>query len=37
MDLTGLGSPTKAELLKAMEGHVLAESEVIGTYQKANH
>ena len=37
MVLTGLGSPTKAELLKAMEGHVLAESEVIGTYQKANH
>ena len=34
--LIGLGSPTKAELLKAMEGHVLAESEVIGTYLKAS-
>jgi hypothetical protein len=33
--LTGLESPTKAELLKAMEGHVLAETELVGTYQKA--
>lgn len=27
--------PTKAELLKAMEGHVLAQGELVGTYQKA--
>jgi len=32
--LSGLESPTKAELLRAMEGHVLAEIELIGTYQK---
>jgi hypothetical protein len=31
--LSGLGSPTKAELVKAMEGHILAD--FIGTYQKA--
>jgi Raf kinase inhibitor-like YbhB/YbcL family protein len=33
--LTGLESPTKAQLLKAMEGHVLAQAELVGTYQKA--
>jgi Raf kinase inhibitor-like YbhB/YbcL family protein len=33
--ITGLKSPTKAELVRAMEGHVLAETELIGTYQKA--
>ena len=33
--LTGLESPTEAELLKAMEGHVLARAELVGTYQKA--
>jgi Raf kinase inhibitor-like YbhB/YbcL family protein len=32
--LTGLGSPTKAKLLKAMEGHVLAQAELVGTYEK---
>ena len=32
--LTGLEAPTKAELLKAMEGHVLAEAELVGTYEK---
>ncbi len=32
--LQDLKQPTKAELLKAMEGHVLEESELIGTYQK---
>jgi len=29
-----LQTPTKAELLKAMEGHVLGTAELIGTYQK---
>ena len=29
-----LNRPTKAELLKAMEGHVLAKTELIGTYEK---
>ncbi len=32
--LPDLGKPTKADLLKAMEGHVLAETELVGTYQK---
>ena len=29
-----LGTPTKKELEKAMEGHILAMAEIIGTYQK---
>jgi Raf kinase inhibitor-like YbhB/YbcL family protein len=29
-----LDAPTKAELVKAMEGHVLAQAELVGTYQK---
>ncbi|MCA9492208.1 MAG: YbhB/YbcL family Raf kinase inhibitor-like protein [Myxococcales bacterium] len=32
--LDDLHEPTKAQLLKAMEGHVLAKVELIGTYQK---
>jgi len=32
--LPDLGQPTKAELEKAMQGHVLARFELIGTYQK---
>jgi Raf kinase inhibitor-like YbhB/YbcL family protein len=32
-----LDRPTKAELEKAMEGHVLAKAELIGTYQKKQH
>ena len=32
--LGDLGSPTKPDLLKAMEGHVLAQGELVGTYQK---
>ena len=27
-----LSAPTKPELLKAMEGHVLAKAELMGTY-----
>ena len=34
-ELTGLAAPTKPELLEAMEGHILAHTELIGTYQKA--
>jgi Raf kinase inhibitor-like YbhB/YbcL family protein len=34
VDLAGLRSPTKAELEKAMAGHVLARAELVGTYQK---
>ncbi len=32
--LPDLGEPTKADLEKAMAGHVLARGELIGTYQK---
>ena len=32
--LPDLGEPTKDELLAAMEGHVLAEAELMGTYIK---
>lgn len=34
--LGDLGAPTKAQLEKAMEGHVLAKAEVMGTYEKAS-
>jgi Raf kinase inhibitor-like YbhB/YbcL family protein len=33
--LPDLGAPTKAELERAMEGHVLAHAELVGTYEKA--
>jgi Raf kinase inhibitor-like YbhB/YbcL family protein len=33
--LTGLSSPTKADVERAMKGHVIDSGEVIGTYQKA--
>jgi len=32
--LPELGAATKADLLRAMEGHVVAEAALIGTYQK---
>lgn len=32
--LSDLGHPTKAQLLSAMKGHVLAEAQLIGTYKK---
>jgi Raf kinase inhibitor-like YbhB/YbcL family protein len=32
--LGDLGSPTKAEVEKAMKGHILAQAELMGTYQK---
>jgi Raf kinase inhibitor-like YbhB/YbcL family protein len=34
--LPDLKGPTRASLLKAMEGHVLAGAELIGTYQKGD-
>jgi Raf kinase inhibitor-like YbhB/YbcL family protein len=34
MVLPPLGTPTKASLLAAMEGHVLAMTELVGTYEK---
>ena len=33
--LPGLQTPTKAELERAMQGHVLAAASLIGTYQKS--
>ena len=35
--LTSLELPTTAQLLKAMEGYVLAEAELVGTYEKTGH
>jgi len=32
--LDDLAEPTKAQLLAAMEGHVLEQAQVVGTYQK---
>jgi Raf kinase inhibitor-like YbhB/YbcL family protein len=32
--LPDLGNPDKRRLLEAMEGHVLAKAELVGTYQK---
>jgi Raf kinase inhibitor-like YbhB/YbcL family protein len=32
--LPDLAGPTKAELERAMEGHVLAQAELVGTYEK---
>ena len=32
--LSGLDSPTKADLEAAMKGHVIAEAQLVGTYQK---
>jgi Raf kinase inhibitor-like YbhB/YbcL family protein len=33
-ELPDLGAPTKAALERAMDGHVLAGAELVGTYQK---
>jgi Raf kinase inhibitor-like YbhB/YbcL family protein len=33
--LGDLGSPTKDQLLEAMKGHVLGQTELIGTYQRS--
>jgi hypothetical protein len=32
--LPDLGHPTKAQLLDAMKGHVIAETQLVGTYEK---
>jgi Raf kinase inhibitor-like YbhB/YbcL family protein len=32
--LPDMGTPTKSELEKAMEGHILSKAELIGTYQR---
>jgi Raf kinase inhibitor-like YbhB/YbcL family protein len=33
--LTGLDRPTKADVERAMEGHVLESAELVGTYERA--
>jgi Raf kinase inhibitor-like YbhB/YbcL family protein len=33
--LPDLGRPTKGELEKAMEGHILSKAELVGTYQRS--
>jgi Raf kinase inhibitor-like YbhB/YbcL family protein len=33
-ELGDLGSPTKAKLEQAMQGHVLEKAELVGTYEK---
>ena len=33
--LEGLSAATKADVVAAMQGHVLAEAQIVGTYQKA--
>lgn len=35
--LPDLQEPTKAELEKAMQGHILEKAELMGTYQKSEH
>jgi hypothetical protein len=32
--LTGLASPSKAELERAMQGHIVAQAQLVGTYQR---
>jgi len=32
--LSGLNNPTKADLEKAMQGHIVGHTELVGTYQK---
>jgi Raf kinase inhibitor-like YbhB/YbcL family protein len=34
VELPDLGHPTKADLEKAMRGHILAQGELVGTYQR---
>lgn len=36
VELPDLGRPTKAALLAAVQGHVLAEAQLVGTYQKGD-
>lgn len=35
--LPNLGRPTRADLLKAMEGHILGQADLIGLYEKVHH
>lgn len=33
-ELTGLNQPTKADVEKAMQGHIIGQGQVVGTYEK---
>lgn len=33
--LTGMGTPNKAKVVEAMQGHVLAEAKLVGTYERS--
>lgn len=35
--LPDLGRPSRAELREAMDGHILGEAQLMGTYQKMHH
>jgi len=35
--LPDLGRPTRADLLRAMEGHILGQAELLGLYEKTHH
>jgi Raf kinase inhibitor-like YbhB/YbcL family protein len=35
IELSDLGTPTKDKLIKAMEGHILAKTELMGTYKRS--
>jgi Raf kinase inhibitor-like YbhB/YbcL family protein len=37
VELPDLHGPTKAQLESAMKGHIVAQAELIGTYQKTQH
>lgn len=37
VELLDLKSPTRSEVLKAIEGHVLAQTELVATYEKRSH
>ena len=34
IELPDLGTPSKAKVVKAMEGHIIAKAELVGTYER---
>lgn len=35
--LPDMGKPSRLQLMQAMQGHILAQTELVGTYQRAHH